>query len=219
MNIRKLLRWLFDHLDTIVILCTSGAGVAAVVLSRLQQLPLHYLLLIALGAFALVFWGINNFRAFQNKRKKGIAELSDKEIDTTIRDWLDDPIFTFKRENKSECLFQFVVTDEQGRPITVSRTKLKPNQLSITTGINLSDEHRQKYETLSHDEKEKITHILRIEMARYGVGYKGIKKGLERIDLGDVVMIDNALTEFYLRQRIFYVIRAFALYSEIIDNS
>jgi hypothetical protein len=82
----------------------------------------------------------------------------------------------------------------------------------------LGDEHRKKYETLSNSEKEKIIHNLRIEMARYGIGYGGIHKGLERVVLSDVVLLDNALTEFYLRQRIFYVSGAFVLYEEIIGQ-
>jgi hypothetical protein len=217
MDVAKVLRWLFDHLGTVVTICTSGVGVAAIVLARLQDLPIHYLLLIVLGVFGLVFWGINSFRTF-HKQKRGIADLGDKGMEKTIRDWLDDPSFTFKREDKPDCFFQFVVTDESQRPITVSRTKAKPTYLSISTAITLSDEHRQKYEALGRDQQDKIIHNLRIEMARYGIGYRGIKRGLERVDLADVVFLDNALTEFYLRQRIFYVTGAFALYAESIGQ-
>lgn len=194
-------------------------GGAVIFLAWLAHLPLYQLLLLILFTIALVFLCINQIRIFQERRRHGIAELSDREVDETIRGWLDDPVFQFQRKMSPECLFQFVVSDEQGRrPVTVSRTKLKPSQLALTTSITLGDAHRPKYETLSNIEKEKIIHNLRIEMARYGIGYRGINQGLERVVLTDVVLLDNALTEFYLRQRIFYVSGAFVLYEEIIGQ-
>ena len=195
-----------------------AVGGAVILVAWLAHLPLYQLLLLALLTIALVLLCMNQVRIFRERRRHGIAELSDKGVDKTIRDWLDDPSFQFQRRMNAECLFQFVVTDEQGRAITVSRSKAKPSQLGLTTAITLADEHRQKYERLSDNEKENITHNLRIEMARYRIGYSGINRGLERVVLGDVVLLDNALTEFYLRQRIFYVGGAFALYSEMIGQ-
>ena len=193
-------------------------GGAAILLAWLAHLPLYQLLLLTLFAVALVLWCINQVRIFRERRRHGIAELSGKEVDKTIRDWLDDPSFQFQRRMNAECLFQFVVTDKQGRPITVSRPKSKPSQLALSTAITLGDEDRQKYETLSDNEEKRIIHNLRIEMARYGIGYSGINRGLERVVLTEVVLLDNALTEFHLRQRIFYVGGGFALYSAVIGQ-
>ena len=55
-------------------------------------------------------------------------------------------------------------------------------------------------------------------MARYRIGFSGINRDLERATLSDVVLLDNALTEYYLRQRIFYVRGAFVLYGEIMSQ-
>jgi len=97
MDIKKLLRWAIEHIYTILILFSLlGAG-AVIVLTWLEQLPLYQLLTIVLfvvlGVFALAFLGINQFHKFQIRRKKNITELSDREIEETIRNWLDDPIF------------------------------------------------------------------------------------------------------------------------------
>lgn len=205
-------------IGAIVTYSPVAAGGVVILLAWLAHLPPYQLLLLALVTIALVLLCMNQVRIFRERGRHGIAELSDERVDKTIRDWLDEPSFQFQRRTNTECLFQFVVTDEQGRPITVSRTKSKPSQLALTTAITLADEHRQKYETLSDNEKEKITHDLRIEMARYRIGYSGINRGLERVVLCDVVLLDNALTGFYLRQRIFYVGGAFALYSEMIGQ-
>lgn len=217
MDIKRLLRsFVVGAITTYLPVIVGGA---VILLGWLEHLPRYQLLLLILFTIALVFLGINQIRIFQERRKRGIAEVSDKDVDKTIRGWLDDPVFTFQRKMNPECLFQFVVSEEQGRrPVTVSRTKSKPSQLLISTSITLGVEHRKKYETLSNNEKDKIIHNLRIEMARYGIGFSGISRGLEKVVLSDVVLLDNALTEFYLRQRIFYVSGAFVLYEEIMSQ-
>ena len=217
MDIRRLLR---DFLvGAITTYFPAIMGGAVIVLVWLGDLPPYQLLLLILFTIVLVLWGINQIRVLQERRKRGIAEVSDKEVYENIRGWLDDPAFTFQRTMSDECLFQFVVSEQQGRrPVTVSRTKAKPGQLSLSTAITLGDEHRKKYDRLSNKEKDKIVHNLRIEMARYRIGFSGINRGLEKAKLSDVVLLDNALTEFYLRQRIFYVSGAFVLYEEILSQ-
>ena len=217
MDIKRVLRdFLVGAITTYLLAIVGGA---VIVLGWLEDLPLYQLLLLILFTIALVFLGINQIRRLQERRKRGIAEVSEKDVDETIRGWLDDPVFTFQRKMNAECLFQFVVSEEQGkRPVTVSRTKSKPGQILLSTSITLGDEHRRKYETLSNNEKDKIVHNLRIEMARYRIGFSGINRDLERATLSDVVLLDNALTEFYLRQRIFYVSGAFVLYGEIMSQ-
>ena len=217
MDIRRLLR---DFLvGAITTYFPAIMGGAVIVLVWLGDLPPYQLLLLTLFTIVLVLWGINQIRILQERRKRGIAEVSDKEVYENIRGWLDDPAFTFQRKMSDDCLFQFVVSEAQGRrPVTVSRTKAKPGQLSLGTAITLGDEHQKKYDRLSNTEKDKIVHNLRIEMARYGIGFSGIARGLEEAKLSDVVLLDNALTEFYLRQRIFYVSGAFVLYVEIVSQ-
>ena len=217
MDIKRLLRDLL--VGAITTYFPAIIGGAVIVLVWIGDLPPYQVLLLILFTIVLVLWGINQMRVLQERRKRGIAEVSDKEVYETIRGWLDDPAFTFQRMTNPKCLFQFVVAEDQGRrPVTVSRTKAKPSQLSISTGITLADEHRKQYEKLSNNEKDKIGHNLRIEMARYGIGFSGINRRLEKATLSDVVLLDNALTEFYLRQRIFYVSGAFVLYDETISR-
>ena len=186
-------------------------------LAWVQSQPVYIIGLAIIIAFAFTFLGVNQFHVFRERRKKGIASLNDQGLEETIRNWLDDPLFKFQRKVDPNYLFQFVVTDESGRPVTITRTKLSPTQLSLTTAIILGEKHRQKYETLNSPEKEKVVHTIRIEMARYGIGCSGIHIKLERAVLSDTVLLDNSLTEFYLRQRIFYVTGVFALYSEVIE--
>jgi len=193
-------------------------GIVVIILAWLASLPTYQLILLIIGTIGLVLWVINQIAIWRERTKKKISQLSDKEIEMTIRDWLDDPIFKFKRSVDPNYLFQYVVKDESERPITISRPKLKPTQLELATAITLSANYRGIYETLSLNEKQNIMHNLRIEMARFGIAYLGIDTKLERGVLVDVLLLDDSLTESHLRHHVFFVIRAFSLYSEIIGR-
>ena len=214
---RRLLSSILRSMVGGVLLLIAITAVAPI-LAWLQSLPWYVIALSAIGSFGLSLFAINQFAVFQERRSRGFATQSNEKIEETIRNWLDDPVFKFQRKVDPNCLFRFIITDEPGRPITISRSNLKPMQLELATAITLSSEQREKYETLSLGEKQKIMHDVRIEMARYGISYTGIDTKLERITLSDTVLLDNSLTEFYLRQRIFFVIRAFVLYAEIIGQ-
>src|SRR4030042_3606951 len=146
-----------------------GGGVL-IAISWLSSIPLYQLVLVilfsVLGVLVLVFLILNQYRQFRTGRQKKIAELNDKDMERTIRDWLDKPAFTFKREASTDCLFRFVVTDRQGRPVTITRYKAEPSTVLLTTAITLSNEHRKKHDTLNEHQKRVVSCNLRIEMER-----------------------------------------------------
>jgi len=222
MDIRKVISWLFNHLESLVVLFGIVGGGVLIAISWLSSIPLHQLVMVilfsVLGVLVLVFLILNQYRQFRTGRQKKIAELNDKDMERTIRDWLDKPTFTFKREVSPDCLFRFVVTDRQGRPVTISRYKSEPSTVLLTTGITLNDEHRKKHDTLNERQKKMVSCNLRIEMERYGIGQEGIDNELKSAVLSDPVLLDNSLNEFYLHQRIFFVTGAFALYSTVVER-
>jgi hypothetical protein len=55
------------------------------------------------------FWIINQLHTWKDKHKKGLSNYSDKEIENIIREWVDTPFLSFKREDVPNVYFQFVV--------------------------------------------------------------------------------------------------------------
>jgi hypothetical protein len=193
-------------------------GAAVIVFASFEHLPIYQLLLIVLVAVSLVFLCINQIDIFRRNHKRAITKLSDSEVEGIIRNWIDDPIFKFQRKINNECLFQFEITDEQERIITISRPKANPTRIELTSSITLGEKHKTKYSTFKQSDKNDIVHELRIEMARFGVSFQGINTKLERINISDVILLDDTLNEFYFRQRIFFVIRAIVLLIELITQ-
>jgi hypothetical protein len=222
MDIRKVISWLFNHLESLVALFSIVGGGVVIAISWLSSIPLYQLVMVILftllGVLALVILILNQYRQFRTGRQKKIAELNDKDMERTIRDWLDKPTFIFKREVSPDCLFRFIVADRQGRPVTISRYKSEPSTVLLTTAITLNDEHRKKHDTLNERQKKMVSCNLRIEMERYGIGQEGIDNELKRAVLSDPVLLDNSLNEVYLHQRIFFVTGAFALYSTVVER-
>ena len=95
MDIKRLLRDLL--VGAITTYFPAIIGGAVIVLVWIGDLPPYQVLLLILFTIVLVLWGINQMRVLQERRKRGIAEVSDKEVYETIRGWLDDPAFTFQR--------------------------------------------------------------------------------------------------------------------------
>ncbi len=191
-------------------------------LAWIQSLPYYVIALATLFAFGAIFWGINQFHVFRERRRKGLSSRSDKEIEDVIRNWLDDPGYKFQRKDindplfHNDRLFHFEVEDEWGRVISIARPRAKPTRLDLASAVFLSSEHKKMYEELNPDDKNNLVHNLRVEMARIGVLFKGIETSLNRVDIGDSVSLDDNLTEFYLKQRILFMIRATFLLNELI---
>ena len=223
MDIKKITNWLFEHLDNIVVLFSILGGAAVFIISALSSLPPHLLaiviIFVVLGVFALLFTGLNQYRKYKAGRIKKITELNDEEIEKTIRDWLVvNPMYTFKNAPLPDYFFRFIVTDKQGRPVTISRNKSEPHILTIATAITLSKDHRIIHDAINKYQKKKISCTLRIEMDRYRISQEGIDVKLEKAVLSDCMLLDDSLNDFYLRQRVFYVTGAFALYSTVLER-
>jgi hypothetical protein len=94
--------------------------------------------------------------------------------------------------------------------------KVTQIRLDLSSFVFLSPDHKKKYEALSPGAQRYLVHNIRVEMARIGVMFKGIATPLERIDIGNSVSLDDNLTEFYLKQRVLFMIRATFLLNELI---
>jgi hypothetical protein len=196
MEIKKSIRNIIENIIANLILALLG--VAVIVLVWFQQLELYQKLLLVLGAIALVLFVINQYSLWKERHKKGLSKLSDKEIEDTIRKWLFDPMFKLQPMINSKCFFEFEIEDREGKFVTISRTKENPTNILLSSSIILNEDQRNKHSKLTLDAQKNFAHLLRIEMARYGIGYSGIDTELKRISLENIILLDDSLNEFQL---------------------
>lgn len=218
-------KWIKENILDIIGLLPYVAAVAVVVLAFISKLPPYQIGIVILALFALVFFGINQFKIYRAGRVKGLGKQNDIEIEDTIQNWLTKPGYKFEKKDINDPVFHndryfhFEVEDEWGRVVSIARPRVVPTRLDLSSAIYLAPDHKKHYENLNASERKTLIHNLRVEMARFGLvfrGLEGTEPKLERIDFGDSVSLDDNLTEFYLKQRILYMIRAGFLVNELI---
>lgn len=84
--------------------------------------------------------------------------------------------------------------DGMGRPITIYQesTPLRVvERIIIATGLTLSDEHQEKYATVSLKDRRDLIYDLRQHLLLLGVGYGGLTDPLTKMLFDDMVYLDE----------------------------
>lgn len=87
-------------------------GIPAMIgwLAWLQDAPWFLIALAILGSVGLILFIRNQHVIYRKQRKRNIANLSDKEIERTVREWIDIPDHTIERMAPgTEILFNFLI--------------------------------------------------------------------------------------------------------------
>jgi len=206
------------------ILVVAG-GIAVIVFAWLAQLPTYQLILLTVGTIGLVLWVINQIAIWRERHKKKLSKFSDKEIENTIREWIDIPGYTFKRSDMGidGAYFVFTLTDTEGRPINITRNVKDPHYIQIwsdlllfpdipdiTEGQKTPREELKKIKQLIQDNIDKIGFSLSLEILRLGCHYQFFKEqGILRL-VTDVYLEDSLDSSDFIRQCLF-VTRAMTL--------
>jgi len=212
------IKWVKNNiLDLIQSVGMVVALVVTAIAWLIQNVPWYLALLGLLFAVVLILVGINQYEIRKERHKKRLVQLSDKEVESTIRDWVDKPSFLFQRsEHMQGRLFQFTITYKD-IPVSITRLKANPNVLFLAVNIVPAEEHKPKLDSLQEPRRSDLIFNLRVEMARLGVGFVGIKWPIENMQIQDFVTLDS-LTEFHLLNHIMLVIRAKVLISELVSQ-
>jgi len=108
----------------------------------------------------------------------------------------------------------FIIKDKAERKVNVIREPKNPHIILLMGRVIMTPPPNR---TLSGVEWRKLAGKISIEMARLGIefDFTGGPNPYEIIVLLDPVIIDDSLSNFFFRQRIFFVIRAMILVIEI----
>ncbi|MBI4188473.1 MAG: hypothetical protein HY529_04615 [Chloroflexi bacterium] len=153
-------------------------GIAVVILTWLGQLPLYQILLIALGMFGFIFWGMNQYALWKGGHKKGFSSLSDEDMETILGKWLAKRQYSITHKTDEKALFCFVVVDNQKRPINILRPK--NDQIVIRLLLALDENDLAK---IPPKEQSILRFRIGVEMARFGLLYHASKPMYMYLDL------------------------------------
>jgi len=199
-------------LDIIQILPLVGAIVVAV-LAFLQHAPWYLIALSAFAAFGLTFWGINQYAVFRERHKKVLTQLSDKEIEDTIRNWLDITSFSFQRKEAIQGLYFAFEVKHGGLSVHIERQYKEPDVIILAGELHMNP----KETPITLADWEKLGGQISVDMARLGIQWKfvGEDNKWEKVRLLDAVLLDDSSTGFYFRQKIMFVVRSQILVFEL----
>ena len=210
------LRKIWEKLATEIIRGLIVAALIAIgtaIWAFLQSWAAPLIIVIFVGTFGLTLFSLNQYRLWRGRRGIQI-----ERIETVLRDWLYRYKFSITDDPQPKAIFQFVARDSEGRPVVVSQLK---DELFLTLGAKLlvPEKDQQKLDSVTADKKSTLLDDLKIEMARFGVGFLGITHPLRAITIEEKVPCDDKLTELAFMQRVMFVRRAQILIGQLIGRA
>ncbi len=212
------MRWLKDNIINLIALIPLVVGAVVVFLAWVQQIPWYLIALSAIAAIAIVFFIINQIHTWRERHKKGLSKYSDKEIESTIREWIDIPMFTIKRTDvdESKTYFTFTVIDTEDRQFHIARNRKSPHYIGIFTAMSLDSKPEMSVE-LTEEDIKKLVAKLSLEMLRLGCSYEfDFKEKGFILTLHNSVLIEDSLTDVAFRNECGFLARAWSLAMGII---
>ena len=188
-----------------------GAAVVAIVV-WLQSVPWYLVLLGLLAAVVLILFGINQYEIRRERHKKKLTQLSDKELEALIREWINIPawkVSPYPLQGKVETLFAYQV-QFQDVLIDVVKENPQPEMIFLISVFTMPSEK----EGLSKAEQTRLWGQLRIEFARLGIQWDYVDTP-NTVRLTEPIILDDSITPYYFRSRIMFVVRANILAYEL----
>jgi len=204
------IKWIKSNiLDLIQSVGMVGVAVVAIV-AWLQSVPWYLALLGLLTAVVLILGGINQYEIRKERHKKKLTQLSDKELESLIWDWLK--ISAWKANPQPlqvETVFAYQV-QFQDILIDVVKEKPQPEMIFLVSVFTMPSEK----EGLSEVERNRLWGQLRIEFARLGIQWDYVGTP-DTVKLSEPIILDDSITPYYFRSRIMFVVRANILAYEL----
>lgn len=200
------------------------------ILALIQKIPWYLIALSVIASMGFVFFAINQFETRQDRHKKKLSQLSDKEIEDTIRKWVDIPEYTYRRSDVDVkgAYFIFDLTDTVGRPIHVTRNIKDPHCIGIWSDLGLLPADNE-YPGLPEKKLGEIRQIIKcnfdkikqklsLEILRLGCYYHFYEE-LGVIRLVNDVYLDDSLNASEFISQCLFVTRAMTLVQLVLLNT
>lgn len=200
----------------VIVAAIIAGGVA--VWSLISKLPSPIIFVAAITTFAAIIIIWNQLGIWRERTKKKLSKYSEKEIEAVIREWIDIPTLSFRRQEPEQDLyFKFLLTDNFGRHINIIRKRNQPSMILIVAEMTFPDSRQQ----LTQANWQTLADRLSLELARLGIEFifNGVPNPLQRVRVTEPIIIDDSLTGFHFMQRVMLVIRALVLAQQIGKNT
>lgn len=119
-----------------------------------------------------------------------------KNIESCVRDWLNNFQYSVKRSPVETTYFRYLVTVESGTKMLVGRTKNEfQDYIQIRCDLCPTVEDMAHFNSLSDIEKAVLVGNIRLELARRSVGYQNLSIPADNFFISKRIPIRETLTE------------------------
>lgn len=129
--------------------------------------------------------------------------VSESNIESRVRDWLDNFRVTVKNDPSDDNYFRLQITLDGGAQMTVLRSKTGNSEyVEVISDLGIRGEAKKLLELFTESEIAEILLEIKVELARAQVGYSGLALPAENFRLFVRVPILPGLTEFFFMSMI-----------------
>ncbi len=177
-----------------------------------------YVMVAAMVSLAAGLTIINQLDDYRRKTKSG-KDLTDEEIETTIRDWLFQAGYSVRSgEIAPNTYFAFHITDLQDRTLTVLRFKKHPQSVTLVANMPIEPILKERFLKLDDKSRRKILLNLRLEILKIGINYRHLEEPLDKVFF-EYSFPYESMTPFLFSHQITFVIRAVGVFAHILEIS
>jgi hypothetical protein len=184
--------WVADALGAAI---TGGAVLAWIKQRRPSWLPAVY---VGLGGGVVILIGAGALRVISTPIPRQPDIVTVDNVEAHLNQWID--AFHYSRRklpDAQDSFFNYVITNTYGRSLNISRLRQSPfdRYLVMSAGVTVGPEHTAKLGKLSKPDADLLVRDLRIEMARYKIGFANISIPLTTIGVEKDIPITTTLSE------------------------
>lgn len=117
-----------------------------------------------------------------------------------VQNWLLGEGWRLAEKTHDDAVWLVEAQDAGGRHLVVGQKKGRTDQVLLEAAVALSDPHRERFERLSHEERQALMWDMRFRILHLGVECSGIQEPLLRIVLGQRIYLDGLTQDRFLQR-------------------
>jgi hypothetical protein len=122
-----------------------------------------------------------------------------------IQTWLMGEGYQIAEQPHPELAWLIRAEDGTGRRILVGQNKVRQDQIFLEARVNIGDEHRRKFESLSEKKRKEILWKLRFRLLMMNVDFAGVAEPVRAVVLTQRIYLDGLTKDAFIQR--FLVVR------------
>jgi len=117
-----------------------------------------------------------------------------------IQNWLMAEGWKIAEQPHRDLAWLIRAEDGGGRRILVGQPKLRQDQIYLEAIVNITEEHRKKFESLREDRRREILWKLRFRLLLMSVDFTGVTEPMQNVMLTQRIYLDGLTKDAFIQR-------------------